>query len=70
MANNGWFLNNGGIYKNQQWPWRISISSLWTRLDFQLNIIDNLMFNVLYVVESVVLVSTVCFFYLCYGCSF
>ncbi|OAY45908.1 hypothetical protein MANES_07G101802v8 [Manihot esculenta] len=71
MAKKSWSLKKVGINKDQLWPWRISISSFkWKRLDFQLKIIDTLVFKILYVVEAIVLVSTLCFFYLCCGCHF
>ncbi|XP_010522078.1 PREDICTED: uncharacterized protein LOC104800829 [Tarenaya hassleriana] len=52
-------------------PWRrLSSSAMkWKRLDFiQKGIMDNVVFRVMYVVEALVLVSTLCFFYLCCGC--
>jgi hypothetical protein len=41
----------------------------WKRLDFQTTVIDGVVFKMLSVVEAVVLVSTLCFFYLCCGCN-
>lgn len=68
MAKKTWSLKKVMMKKDQLWPWKIS-GIKWKRgLDFQLNIIDNLVFKVLYVAEAVVLVSTLCFFYLCCGC--
>ncbi|CAH2038751.1 unnamed protein product [Thlaspi arvense] len=34
----------------------------------QTEIVDGVVFKVMYVVEAVVVVSTLCFFYLCCGC--
>ncbi|KAJ9159976.1 hypothetical protein P3X46_025421 [Hevea brasiliensis] len=71
MAKKVWFLKKVGINKDHLWPWKISLSSFkWKHVDFQLKIIDNLVFKILYVVEAIVLVSTLCFFYLCCGCHF
>ncbi|KAF7833503.1 putative transmembrane protein [Senna tora] len=51
--------------------WRISPSSFrWKRLDLQTTIVDTVVFKVVSVVEGVVLVSTLCFFFLCCGCQF
>ncbi|KDP46157.1 hypothetical protein JCGZ_06668 [Jatropha curcas] len=66
-----WSFKKVGIKKDQLWPWKVSISSFkWKPIGFQLKIIDNLVFRFLYVVEAIVLVSTLCFFYLCCGCHF
>ncbi|KAF3444994.1 hypothetical protein FNV43_RR14687 [Rhamnella rubrinervis] len=51
------------------WPWKFSVFR-WKRREFQPNIVDDVVFKILYVVEAVVLVSTLCFFYLCCGCHF
>ncbi|KAJ7960656.1 putative Transmembrane protein [Quillaja saponaria] len=53
--------------KELSWPWRFSVFKL-KRLDFQFNIIDDVVFKILTVVEGIVLVSTLCFFFLCCGC--
>ncbi|KAL5125783.1 hypothetical protein HKD37_02G005935 [Glycine soja] len=50
--------------KKVSWPFR------WKRLDLQTTIMDTVVFKVLYAAEAVVLVSTLCFFYLCCGCHF
>ncbi|KAJ9685957.1 hypothetical protein PVL29_015036 [Vitis rotundifolia] len=44
-------------------PWRLSAFS-WKKL----SIVDDLVFKILYVLEAIVLVSTLCFFFLCCGC--
>ncbi|CAK7346667.1 unnamed protein product [Dovyalis caffra] len=68
MAKKTWSLKKAMMTKDQLWPWKIS-GIKWKRgLGLQLNIIDNLVFKVLYVAEAIVLVSTLCFFYLCCGC--
>ncbi|KAG2324070.1 hypothetical protein Bca4012_038433 [Brassica carinata] len=41
----------------------------WKRVEIlHTEIVDGVVYNVMYVVEAVVLVSTLCFFYLCCGC--
>ncbi|KAL4298821.1 uncharacterized protein LOC130941874 [Arachis stenosperma] len=42
----------------------------WKRLDIQTTVVDTVVFKILSAVEAVVLVSTLCFFYLCCGCNF
>ncbi|XP_061369860.1 uncharacterized protein LOC133312643 [Gastrolobium bilobum] len=42
----------------------------WKRLDLQTTIMDTVVFKIISVAEGVVLVSTLCFFYLCCGCNF
>ncbi|XP_020210416.1 uncharacterized protein LOC109795357 [Cajanus cajan] len=42
----------------------------WKRLDLQTTIMDTVVFKILSVAEALVLVSTLCFFYLCCGCHF
>ncbi|PIN11576.1 hypothetical protein CDL12_15818 [Handroanthus impetiginosus] len=49
--------------------WRLS--SLKSRkMNIQVWIVDDVIFKIVYVVEAIVLVSTLCFFYLCCGCHF
>jgi hypothetical protein len=56
--------------KKEIWPWRFS-AFRWKRLDhLQTTFVDTVVFKILSVAEVVVLVSTVCFFYLCCGCHF
>ncbi|KAL1202102.1 hypothetical protein V5N11_015042 [Cardamine amara subsp. amara] len=46
-----------------------SSSGKWMRVEIlQTEIVDGVVFKVMYVVEAFVLVSTLCFFYLCCGC--
>ncbi|ESQ36265.1 hypothetical protein EUTSA_v10009210mg [Eutrema salsugineum] len=46
-----------------------SSSFKWKSVEIlQTEIVDGVVFKVLYVVEALVLVSTLCFFYLCCGC--
>uniref|UniRef100_A0A1J3GG62 Uncharacterized protein n=3 Tax=Noccaea caerulescens TaxID=107243 RepID=A0A1J3GG62_NOCCA len=46
-----------------------SSSFKWKRVEIlQLDIVDGVVFKVMYVVEALVLVSTLCFFYLFCGC--
>ncbi|KAI4308105.1 hypothetical protein L6164_031212 [Bauhinia variegata] len=51
------------------WPWRFS-ALRWKRLHLHTTIMDTVVFKILSVVEVVVLVSTLCFFFLCCGCHF
>ncbi|KAJ1383129.1 hypothetical protein SESBI_43661 [Sesbania bispinosa] len=51
------------------WPRRFS-SFRWKRLHLHTTIMDTVVFKIVSVVEGVVLVSTLCFFYLCCGCHF
>ncbi|XVE72359.1 hypothetical protein DITRI_Ditri11bG0033200 [Diplodiscus trichospermus] len=67
MAKKSWSLKKV-VGKESFWPWKLSSAFKWKPLDFQMKIVDNLVFRVLYVVEAIVLVSTLCFFYLCCGC--
>ncbi len=53
----------------EQWPRRLFTTFRWKRLDFQTIVIKGVVFKMLSVVEAVVLVSTLCFFYLCCGCN-
>ncbi|KAF8043496.1 hypothetical protein BT93_A1725 [Corymbia citriodora subsp. variegata] len=39
-------------------------------LGFQMAVVDGVVFRIVSVVEGIVLVSTLCFFYLCCGCHF
>ncbi|KFK42964.1 hypothetical protein AALP_AA1G062100 [Arabis alpina] len=46
-----------------------SSSFKWKRVEIlQMDIVDGVVFKFMYVVEGLVLVSTLCFFYLCCGC--
>jgi len=68
MAKKTWPSKKVMTGKDRLYPWKFS-GIKWKRgLDFHLNIIDNSVFKVLYVAEAAVLVSTLCFFYLCCGC--
>ncbi|CAB4273936.1 hypothetical protein PRUPE_3G175200 [Prunus persica] len=55
------------VISKELWPRKFSVFK-WKRLDFQTTIVDDVVFKVLSAVEVVVLVSTLCFFYLCCGC--
>ncbi|KAI9114646.1 hypothetical protein K1719_014344 [Acacia pycnantha] len=58
------------VMSKELWrPWRLS-SFRWKRMDLQTTIMDTVVFKILSVVEAVVLVSTLCFFFLCCGCHF
>ncbi|KAF3339933.1 hypothetical protein FCM35_KLT15704 [Carex littledalei] len=71
-----WFkkLNSMTVF---QWPWSWSISSSspspsgssWRGFHLGFSLVDDLLFQILYCVESVVLVFAFCFFFLCCGCN-
>lgn len=75
----GWFkkLNSRTVF---QWPWTWSFSffssspspspsgSSWRGLNLGFSLLDDLLFQILYCVEAVVLVFALCFFFLCCGC--
>ncbi|KAE9606317.1 hypothetical protein Lalb_Chr10g0106611 [Lupinus albus] len=42
----------------------------WKRLHVQTTIMDTIIFKILSLVEPIVLLSTLCFFYFCYGGHF
>ncbi|KAG6583910.1 hypothetical protein SDJN03_19842, partial [Cucurbita argyrosperma subsp. sororia] len=43
----------------------------WKRLtNLQISFMDNLLFKIVSMLEGVVLVATLCFFFLCFGCHF
>ncbi|PON31344.1 hypothetical protein TorRG33x02_358000 [Trema orientale] len=65
------------VMGKEVWPWRFSGFRRKGKdrdrdkdKESQLNILDDVVFKILYVVEAVVLVSTLCFFFLCCGCHF
>ncbi|XP_010241319.1 PREDICTED: uncharacterized protein LOC104585959 [Nelumbo nucifera] len=68
MGRKRWSFKNLGKYS---WPWRFSSSAFrWRRLNFHLFILDDVLFKIISVFEAIILVSTLCFFYLCCGCHF
>ncbi|XP_030972441.1 uncharacterized protein LOC115992393 [Quercus lobata] len=53
------------------WRWKFLGSAFkWKRLNLQLSFVDDVLFRILSVFEAIVLVATLCFFYLCCGCHF
>ncbi|XP_041023078.1 uncharacterized protein LOC121264094 [Juglans microcarpa x Juglans regia] len=42
----------------------------WKRLNLKLSFVDDLLFRIASVFEAIVLVTRLCFFYLCCGCHF
>ncbi|KAL9419957.1 hypothetical protein AB3S75_037677 [Citrus x aurantiifolia] len=75
MAKKGtWLLKKVVSKKRLTWPWKQLTGAgafKWKRsIDFQMKIIDDLVFKIMYAVEAVVLVSTLAFFFLCCGCHF
>ncbi|GKU94213.1 hypothetical protein SLEP1_g7739 [Rubroshorea leprosula] len=65
-SNKKWML-----FKRVSCRWKLLGSAFkWRRLNLQLSFIDNLIFRIASVLEAIVLVATLCFFYLCCGCHF
>ncbi|KAJ9690951.1 hypothetical protein PVL29_013218 [Vitis rotundifolia] len=57
------------ISEDYKWRWKFLSSGFrWKRLRFQLSFIDDVVFRIMYVFEAIVLVATLCFFYLFCGC--
>jgi len=57
----------------ESWGWRLKFigsAFKWKRLNIQLSFFDDLIFKLVSVLEAIVLVITLCFFYLCCGCHF
>jgi len=51
--------------------WKSSSSVFkWNRLTLPVSFIEDVVFKVVSAFEAIVLVLTLCFFYLCCGCSF
>ncbi|ESW18327.1 hypothetical protein PHAVU_006G031600 [Phaseolus vulgaris] len=50
------------------WPRRLSSSFRGKRLHIHTTIVDNVVYKIVSIVEGVVIVSTLCVFYLCCGC--
>ncbi|KAK1298069.1 hypothetical protein QJS10_CPB14g00510 [Acorus calamus] len=53
-----------------RWRLKFLTSIRWRRLDFHVSFFDEVLFRILSVLEFVFLLSTLCFFYLCFGCHF
>ncbi|ESW13405.1 hypothetical protein PHAVU_008G193200 [Phaseolus vulgaris] len=56
--------------KSKLWLKKVSWPFRWKPQKLQTIIVDTVVFKILSVAEAVVLVSTLCFFYLCCGCNF
>ncbi|KAJ6894989.1 hypothetical protein NC652_028663 [Populus alba x Populus x berolinensis] len=57
----------------ESWGWRLKFMGSafkWKRLNLQLSFFDDLIFKLVSVLEAIVLVITLCFFFLCCGCHF
>ncbi|KAL5997505.1 hypothetical protein ACLOJK_008435 [Asimina triloba] len=66
-----WFRKKAKREDSRPRPWKFSFPAWkWKRLEFQLSLLDDVLFKVVSVFEAIVLVSTLCFFYLCCGCHF
>lgn len=57
------------IREECKWKWKLISSGFrWKRLRFQLSFVDEVAFRIMYVLEAIVLVASLCFFYLFCGC--
>lgn len=56
--------------KSKLWLKKVSWPFRWKPQKLQTTIVDTVLFKILSLAEAVVLVSTLCFFYLCCGCHF
>ncbi|CAK7350247.1 unnamed protein product [Dovyalis caffra] len=57
----------------ESWRWRLKFlgsAFKWKRLNIQLSFFDDLIFKIVSVLEAIVLVIPLCFFFLCCGCHF
>ncbi|KAL5707556.1 hypothetical protein ACHQM5_018446 [Ranunculus cassubicifolius] len=54
----------------KSWPWRLFTSKgfQWKRLDFKRSFYDNVIFGIISVLEAIILVGSLCFFFCCCGC--
>ncbi|KAJ9153202.1 hypothetical protein P3X46_026667 [Hevea brasiliensis] len=64
-----WLFGKLKIKESWRWRWRFLGSAFkWKRIHFQLSFVDDVLFKIVSVFEAIVLVATLCFFYLCCGC--
>ncbi|KAI8526617.1 hypothetical protein RHMOL_Rhmol12G0009700 [Rhododendron molle] len=69
-----WGLKKKKDSRKELWGgWRLGHVFKWKKgppggINFKISIRDGVVFRILYVLEAVVLVSTLCFFFLCCGC--
>ncbi|XP_015574970.1 uncharacterized protein LOC8264139 [Ricinus communis] len=66
-----WLLRRMKVKESWRWRWRFLGSAFkWKRVNLQLSFLDNLLFKIMSLLEAIVLVATLCFFFLCCGCHF
>jgi hypothetical protein len=68
-----WLFKRLKMKESWRWRWRLRflVSAFkWKRLKIQLSLLDDLLFKIISVLEAIVLVITLCFFFLCCGCHF
>ncbi|CAL1410537.1 unnamed protein product [Linum trigynum] len=54
-----------------RWRWKFLTSVFkWKRVNLQISLVDDVLFKIASVLEAIVLVATLSFFYLCCGCHF
>ncbi|CAI0475104.1 unnamed protein product [Linum tenue] len=54
-----------------RWRWKFLTSVFkWKRVNLQISLVDDVLFKIVSVLEAIVLVATLSFFYLCCGCHF
>ncbi|CAI0451929.1 unnamed protein product [Linum tenue] len=54
-----------------RWRWKFLTSAFkWKRVNLQISLVDDVLFKIASVLEAIVLVATLSFFYLCCGCHF
>jgi hypothetical protein len=58
--------------RRETWRWNlVGTAFKWRRMNLlQMSFLDDMIFRILSVFEAIVLVATLCFFYLCCGCHF
>ncbi|KAK6932230.1 hypothetical protein RJ641_001854 [Dillenia turbinata] len=60
-----------GLFRRVTKQWRLKFvfsAFRWKRLNIQLSFLDDVLFKIVSVLEAIVLLSTLCFFFLCCGC--
>ncbi|CAA3014509.1 AF211538_1Avr9 Cf-9 rapidly elicited 180, partial [Olea europaea subsp. europaea] len=56
---------------SSRWKFKSSTGLRWkTRFSLRLLFVDNILFKIVSIFEAIILVATLCFFFLCCGCHF
>ncbi|KAG8634661.1 hypothetical protein MANES_17G067900v8 [Manihot esculenta] len=64
-----WLFRKLKIKESWRWRFRFLGSAFnWKRIHFQLSFVDDVLFKIVSVFEAIVLVGSLCLFYLCCGC--